>query len=335
MEIRFDDHAPFHRAAIATVATSATFAMALHPIAPSIAPLAGGVLGIGAGAAIAYGKPWRAVVAGLATLPLFLMAPTWSSLIAAGAIASVASVIGLRGARGARGLAALAFGAAVAVLAMWCAVRISHAQRTATWPALVTDGVAGAAMGIVAVLATLPRHLRFATDPIATARRALPATLDAEVRELCDRAAAIWTTAKPRLADGDAALVRDGVLKTFEVATRSQSAKVSGEGDEALAARIAELDKRIAASTDSEARSQYESARAALEDQRRYRERIRAGRERVVARMHHHVAALEKYQLAATDLLAESRGTPAMKQLEALSQDVAASGEALAEVAAN
>ena len=51
--------------------------------------------------------------------------------------------------------------------------------------------------------------------------------------------------------------------------------------------------------------------------------------------MHNHVAALEKFQIAASGLVAvraASEGAPAMRQLEELSQSVAASGEALAEM---
>ena len=50
-----------------------------------------------------------------------------------------------------------------------------------------------------------------------------------------------------------------------------------------------------------------------------------------MARMHNHVAALEKFQLAATGLEA-ARSSANSKQLEELSSDVAASGEALAEI---
>ena len=95
-----------------------------------------------------------------------------------------------------------------------------------------------------------------------------------------------------------------------------------------------DFDKRIAAATDAEVKTQYQSARAALDDQRRYRAHIRQDRERLVARMHNHVTTLEKFQLAATGLEA-ARGRPRSarpQQLDELSQDVAASGEALAEI---
>ena len=96
-----------------------------------------------------------------------------------------------------------------------------------------------------------------------------------------------------------------------------------------------DLDARIAAATDAEVKAQYQSARTALDDQRRYRDHIKQNRERLIARMHNHVAALEKFQLAASGLAAAraaTAGATAVKQLEELSHDVAASGEALAEL---
>ena len=116
---------------------------------------------------------------------------------------------------------------------------------------------------------------------------------------------------------------------------RSAEVRITGPSDGELAERMADLDQRIASATDAEVRSQYQAARAALGDQQRYREHIRQGRERLVARMHNHVAALEKFELAATGLeaaRAASAGLSVVKQLEELSNDVAASGEALVEL---
>jgi len=244
--------------------------------------------------------------------------------------------LAIGGPRGVRGALGVGLSALVTLVGMWCALRVLNARETALWPAWITAGASAAAMGMVAVMAMLPRHLTVDIDPVKTAARGLPAVLDPEVRTLCDRSLTIWRTSKDALAD-DAGkrLVRDGVLKTLEVAHKSAEVKVTGATDDELAARMAELDKRIAATADEEARSQYQAARAALDDQARYRAHIAKGRERLVARMHNHVAALEKFQLAATGLQsarAASEGATAVKQLEELSQDVAASGEALAEL---
>jgi hypothetical protein len=186
---------------------------------------------------------------------------------------------------------------------------------------------------MVGVLAMLPRHLKLAHDPVTAAAKALPPSLDAELRALCDRSMAIWKGADDLADESGKKLVRDGVLKTLEVAAKSTEVKIAGPSDAELARRMSELDQKVAATTDPEAKAQYQAARAALDDQHRYREHIAKGRERLVARMHNHVAALEKFQLAATGLEAARHANGANgKQLEELSQDVTASGEALAEI---
>jgi hypothetical protein len=334
MEIRFGDHPSFHRAAAGMVGVSAILAVALHPVTP-FAPVIGGIAGIAAGAALGYGKSVpRIALAAVAAVPVFALVPSAAAMIIPAIAMSLALSVGLRGSRAvlSSGLAAV-----VSLIAMWTALRFGHAAKLATWSPIARDGVAAAAMGMVAVLALLPRHLTISSDPVAAAVRGLPANLDGELADLCKRSVAIWTQTKEQLGDRDAgkALVRDGVLKALEVASKSATVKLTGASATELTARAADLDARIAAATDAEVKTQYESARAAVGDQLRYREQIVKGGERLVARMHNHVAALEKFQLAATGLehaRAASAGATAVKQLAELSQDVAASGEALAEL---
>jgi len=341
MDIRFGDHPSFHRAAAGMTLGSLLAGIALHFVtgASNIAPLLGGLAGAAAGAAWAYGRPtWRVLAAGLAAIPLLAMALAWPALAISAAALALGIVLGGRaGATGLRGALAVGVAIAALLLAMWCSLRIDTARQTQGWPGWWLDGVAAAAMGIVAVLAVLPRHLALVTDPVQAALRRLPLALDPEVRRLCERSVSIWGGAKEHLADGDPGrdLVRDGVLKTLEVAVKSAGVKATGASDEELAARLADLDRRIAAATDDEVKAQYTAARGAIEDQRRYREHIANGRERLIARMHNHIAALEKFQLAATGLIAAraaTSGATAVKQLEELSSDVAASGDALAEI---
>lgn len=333
MDIRFGDHASFHKAALGMVGSSLLLGLALHPVTP-LAPFAGGILGIAAGAAFAHGKAtWRMAAAGAAVIPLFVLAPSWPLLAVVSSVLALGLAIG--GPRGVKGAVGVGLAAITALVAMWCALRIEGASQTASWPLWVKHATGAAAMGMVGVLAMLPRHLVLALDPVSAALKKLPSTLDAEVKNLCDRSVAIWQTTKDRLPDSDPGknLVRDGVLKTIEVAAKSAEVKLTGATDTELTARMAELDKRIAAATDAEVKAQYTAARAALDDQSRYRAQIRQGRERVVARMHNHVAALEKFQLAATGLEATRvAASGATKQLDELSQEVAASGEALAEM---
>jgi hypothetical protein len=335
MDLRFSDHPAFHRAALGMVGASALLGLALHPVT-ALAPLVAGLFGIAVGAALGYGKPvWRGIAAMAAALPLVAITPSWPVLALVAAVMGLGIAVGT--ARGMRGALAVMIGAAVVLVAMWTALRIGHAQRTATWPSWVTDLASAAALGMVGVIAVIPRHLRLSHDPVQAALRGLPRELDTEVRELCDRSVAIWRSAKDKLGDGDPGmnLVRDGVVKTLEVAGKSASMRAAGASDDELTKRMTDLDARIAAASDAEVRAQYQAARGALDDQRRYREQIRDSRERVIARLHNHVAALEKFQLAASGLeaaRAATAGAPAMKQLEDLSHEVAASGEALAEV---
>jgi hypothetical protein len=334
MDIRFADHPSFQRAAAGMVAGALLFGAALHPVT-ALAPLAGGLLGIAAGAVIAHGRAgWRMLGAAAALVLLFAAAPSWPTLAGVAAILSLALAAG--GPRGLRGLVGVLLGAMTVLVAMWCALRIAQAQQTIHWPAIATTLAAAGAIGIVGALAMLPRHVELVVDPVRAALRKLPAGLDAEVRGLCARSAAIWMTAQDQISD-DAGrrLLRDGVLKTLEVAARSADVKITGPTDAELSQRMADLDRRIGAATDGEVRAQYQAARAGLDDQQRYRNHIRQGRERLVARMHNHVAALEKFELAATGLeaaRAASAGSSVVQQLEELSSDVAASGEALADL---
>jgi len=357
MDIRFGDHSSFHRAAAGMALGSLLAGIAFHFVtgASNLVPLLGGLVGIAAGTSWGYGRvSWRAITAAVATIPLFAMALQWPALALSAAAISLGIALGGKGsatglrpevgtddAVGARSRAATAVAVAVSIgallLAMWCSLRVDTARQTQGWPGWWLHGVAAAAMGIVAALAVLPRHLALVTDPVQAALKGLPAALDPEVRQLCERSAELWSSAKERLTDGDSGrdLVRDGVLKTLEVAVKSAGVKPVGPSNEELTARMADLDQRIAAATDAEVKSQYTSARTALEDQRRYREHIANGRERLVARMHNHIAALEKFQLAATGLVAAraaTSGATAVQQLAELSSDVEASGEALAEI---
>ncbi|HEY4176534.1 MAG TPA: hypothetical protein VGM90_06875 [Kofleriaceae bacterium] len=340
MDIRFDDHPSFHRAAIGMVGSSLAFGLVLHPFAAwPVSPIAAGLLGIAAGAAFAHGRAaWR-MLAGIAASAPLVVAVNSSGVIGAPAVAltcgALALGIGIGGLRGIKGLFALGLAMATTAMALWCATKFATASAFAGMPSMLHDGMTATAMGIVGTFAMLPRHLRFAIDPVATAVRNLPPNLDAEVRNLCDRSVAIWNTTKTKLADNDPgkALVRDGVVKTLEVAAKSNDTKLTGASDADLAARMADFDKRIEAATDAEVKGQYQQARAALDDQRRYRAAIRQGRERLVARLHNHVTTLEKFQLAATGLEAQRASqTTATTQLDELSQSVAASGEALAEI---
>src|SRR2546423_11224182 len=102
MDIRFADHLSFQRAAAGMVGGALLFGAALHPLTP-LAPLAGGVLGIAAGAAMGHGRAaWRLAMAGTALVPLVLGASRWPLLAVVAALVALAIAIG--GPRGLRGL---------------------------------------------------------------------------------------------------------------------------------------------------------------------------------------------------------------------------------------
>src|SRR5882672_1497749 len=127
MDIRFADHPSFQRAAAGMVAGALLFGAALHPVT-ALAPLAGGLLGIAAGAAFAHGRVgWRMLGAAAALVLLFAAAPSWPTLAGVAAILSLALAAG--GPRGLRGLLGVLLGAMTVLVAMWCALRIAHAQQ--------------------------------------------------------------------------------------------------------------------------------------------------------------------------------------------------------------
>jgi hypothetical protein len=348
MDLRFVDHSGFHRAASAMVVLGAGLSAAALPLASPLhvaPPLIGGALAVALGAGWAYGAiRKRAALAVLACLPVAL-ASTWGALICSAILTGLAVALGgerdaepaLRSRR--RVAITAVLGAGAMLLACWAGLRIHYAQETTSWAPLLRAAVSGAAVGMIGVLATLPRHVAWQLDAVLAATRQLPPSLDAEVRQLCDRSLALWTKAKPRLAEDPSSkeLLRSGVIKVLEVARRTADNLEAQQGSaKELQDRIADLDGRIEAATDAETRAEYTAAREGLEDQRKYRERLRAGRERMVARLHNHVASLEKFHLAALSLDAGkklSSDAPSVAQLAELSSEVSASGDALAELA--
>jgi hypothetical protein len=305
MDLRFVDHSGFHRAASSMVVLGAVLSAAALPLAAPLhvaPPLIGGALAVALGAGWAYGAlRSRAVLGVLACVPVALSS-TWGALVATALIAGLAVAMNAENRR--RAIATVVIGAAAMMLASWAGLRIHYAQETASWAPLLRATVSGAAIGMIGVLSTLPRHLAWQLDMVLAAARKLPIGLDAEVKQLCDRSLALWSKAVERLAKDTTSkeLLRSGVIKVLEVAKRTgEGVEIQGSEQE-LADRIADVERRIAAASDAETKTQYTAAREGLEDQRKYRERLRAGRERLVARLHNHVAALEKFHLAAVSL---------------------------------
>src|SRR5438105_6034730 len=124
MDIRFGDHASFHRAAAGMVGGSILLGLALHPVT-ALAPLLGGVAGIAIGAAWAYGfTKMRLVAAVLACAALVATAHVgWTTtpmLAATYIVAASVLALGLApgGPRGVRGALGVGLSALVAVASM-------------------------------------------------------------------------------------------------------------------------------------------------------------------------------------------------------------------------
>lgn len=340
MDLRFVNHSGFHRAASAMVVLGAGLSAAALPLAAPLhvaPPLLGGALAIALGAGWAYGSIKSRAVLGLLACAPVAISSTWGAVVATALITGLAVALGAENRR--RALALVAVGAGAMMLASWAGLRVHYAQETVGWAPVLRTLVSGAAIGMIGVLATLPRHVSWQLDALLAAARKLPAALDPEVKGLCDRSLTLWSKAKERLAGDPTSkeLLRSGVIKVLEVARKTGENVVGQDGSEAeLATRIADLDRRIEAASDAETKAQYAAAREGLDDQRKYHERLRAGRERMVARLHNHVAALEKFHLAAISLEASkkmSSDDPTVKQLADLSSEVSASGDALADLA--
>ena len=336
MALRFLDHEGFHRAAIcmagAGFAAGALASLLPQPIPPA---LIGGVAGAALGVGLAHGRLIARIAAAAVAVVacwLLLKVDVWAALAGLGAVAGIGLAVGERSRRP----LAMMIGALTVFAAAWAALRISYAEQTASWPAWLTVATGSTALAFASVLALVPARLSWVPDPILARLRLLPAGLDAEVRDLCNRSVGLWNGAKNKIDDpASAELLRDGVEKVLDVAARTAPSSAAPSADGELDRRIEELDRRIAGTTDTVTREQYQAARAALDDQKRLRDRMRQGRERVVARLHNHVATLEKFQLAAQNLeasRASAEAVPAVAGLTELSADVAHSSEALADL---
>ncbi len=345
--LAFQDHQGFHRSALWMVGAGAAVGTAAGLSGVGVeGALFAGAAGALLGAAWADRTAGRVRLAARAVLlPMAALAFVGGRAVAGGhvGLAALAVVLGVAlnlGVRGWRLAAAAAVGGAVAYVGGFAAGQIMIARETAGLPGWGEAALAASAMSIVCVAALLPRHLHLVRDAVVAARRALPAELDAEVRGLLDRGHAVWTQVSPRLDAEGRTLLRDGVLKLYDLAGRWSRTDRSTESVDALQARAAELDGRIAATRDEVARTQYTEARAAVADQLRYVDGIQQSRERVLARLHACVTTLEKFRLAAAHLETASasrqavEGQGATALLAEVSADIDACDAAMDELAA-
>jgi hypothetical protein len=288
--LRFEDHVGFHRAALAAMVGGAVGGVAGG--VAELGPVAGATVGLAAGLSWAE-RPWSgadtglrmAVVAGVVALAATIS----PAVLPFGLIGALAI-----GAPRARLVAAAAVAVGAAFVAVWAGHRADAAAALSTWAGPAIDATAGLFVGAVAAAAVAARHVALVKDPVAAVRRGLP-TLTGEPAELVARAVAILDQSGA-MAPDERALVASGVDAIVAVAART--ARTPAVDRAAIDARVAELDRRLAACTDEVAAAQYREARAALADQATYAAAVATAQERVVARMHHCVATLEKFRLA-------------------------------------
>jgi hypothetical protein len=348
--VRFCDHEEFHGAALRMAAAGAVAGLVAFLAFGGAATTWG--LALVAAAAVFGAIPWAlrtnarqlavrallVVMAGGALVLITHLGEPTSAVVVFGLLIGAGFACGLRDRKL---LVAIAAGALVAVLAREVLTSISSAQQLASLPAWLSATLAGAAFSFVSVVALLPRHLDLVKNPVADAYDGLRNTTNGEVRELVDRAFALWTKSSEELAEGDQhrESLEAGVLRLFDVAHRwNQSAAESAPHlASSLVDRIDGLDKRIAGTDDAVAKEQYELAKSALVEQLRYLKDIGTSRERVLARMHNYMAAMERLRLAVINVeSAQASRDPAevrplLSDFEELGRDIESCSEALAE----
>jgi len=295
--LAFDEHPRFHRTALHMAVAGGLMGLAAH-VAALLEPRLGGMaaplpLAAVAGAA-AYGaappetraraRDLAVVVIGAAIAAAALaavrrgeMAAAWGGAIFAGALGLLLA----RGLAGRRFWIAAAAGAGAVLAARFVMTALAGA---APGPAWLAAACSGGAFGTVALLGTLPRHL-------ALRERAAGRAGEAEAAEILARARAAQAEPRVRaLLDQLAALDRDAA---------------AAPAPAVLEARLADLQRRAAATSDAIARREYEKAREAVAEQLREVEAIGHGRERVLARLHHELAEIERARLSATSAEAD------------------------------
>jgi hypothetical protein len=354
--IRFREHEEFQRAALHMTlfgALAGASAWLAGQLVPSFGPPGGAwaLATLAAAAAFGASAPARhtrgveLVLLGLVALAIGVALTMSAASARAETVggAALALGFGVLVARGGRrfGVTLLAAGA-TAVLCRMVYANLLHAAGVAAVPAWIAAVATGGAFAFVGVLGLLPRHVDLGRDRVAEALAASQGVLVGELRDLADRAAAVW-----RKVDGSAppdAPVRksfeDAVLRLFEVGRRWAAVEADGArtSAEVLAQRMEAMTEKMTRTEDPVARGQYAQAHAALAEQARYLKEIGAARERVVARMHHYLAAMERLRFAvinhrsadASRLATEVQ--PILDDLSDLGRDIDSSSEALAEV---
>lgn len=351
--IRFRDHEEFQRAALHMGIAGVLAGLAAH-VATQLIPGAGPTWILTAlMAATAYGASRPANRTRLADLALVaLVALGAGGLFALSAsigradnlgIAAVALGFGLLVGRGGRRFAAtLASAGAALLLSRYVHDNLVNAAVTAHIPMWVAAGATGGAFAFVGVLGLLPRHIDIGANRVATAYAASQGIVTGEIRELADRAVALWNKVDATL-EPDAPVrkaIEDSVVRLFELARSWSAVEADGARTpiDLLAQRMAAITEKMEKTQDAIAKAQYAQAHAALAEQLRYLKEIGTARERVVARMHHYLAAMERLRFAVINHRSADASRisievqPILDDLKDLGSEIDFSSEALGEV---
>jgi len=317
MDVRFEGHAQFQRAA----GLAAMGGGVLAAVAPQLALAPAAVAGSAIAVALAPGltgplrrRRMAAAVACLLAAGAAVLNPraTWL-LPLCGAMLGVLFAIARRDsaeegdARPGWVIAlAAALGAGAALLASVALAPLANALA-ALVPGWMATGASGAAFGLWAGLAAAPLHVAVGADPVDARLAMLRASLPSEVRGLAERAVSARRGAAEELPVGARGLDLRGLidslaLAALDVAERTAwlSRAATPSLEEELQRRFAQLQKSAADAEDQAARSSYQRAAEALEGQLEHFRRVRRARERALARLHEDVANLERVRFSLT-----------------------------------
>jgi hypothetical protein len=313
--LRFRHHEHFHRAALHMAVFGAGAGLIAATAFGSVAtPWVLGIIALAA--AIGAMKPAdrrrplalavRVALVGVGTIALATLPDTGRTfegilLFAAGFAGALSW-----GLKGKKLIATLAVGIAVALIARSALASMLGAEQLATLPGWLVTTLGGAAFSFVSAVALVPRHIEVAHDHVGDAYGRIKDKTSGEVYELVVRGHGVWTKVAAKLPEGDAnrELLEEAVIRLFGTAERWSS--VNADYSQTMAAslvdRMQELEGRIAATKDEEAKTQYQQAHDALAEQLRYTADISTSRERVLARMHNYLAAMERLRMAVINL---------------------------------
>jgi hypothetical protein len=316
MDVRFEDHAQFQRAAGVSALGGGLLAAAAPLLALAPAAVAGTAVAVALAPGLAGPARRLRVAAALACVLLAaaaLLNPRAAWLLPlCGAMLGVLFAIARRDSTQdcfaqPRWVIALvaALGAAATLLASVLLAPLSSALA-ALVPGWMAAGASGAAFGLWAALAAAPLHVAIGGDLVEARLAALRPSLPAEVRGLAERAVSARRGAADELpprARGDLRGLIDALaLAALDVAARAAtlSRAAAPSLEEELQRRFAQLQESAASAEDPAARGSYQRAAGALEGQLEHFRRVRRARERALARLHEDVANLERARFSLT-----------------------------------